>query len=111
MNIDELTIKQVREIQTLASGIQTPDFQPFRVGGIYFIQTATMHYTGRVVAVGPTEIVIEDAAWIPDTGRFADALEKAEFDEVEPFPEGGVILGRLAIIGACPIKAAPRKQK
>jgi hypothetical protein len=63
------------------------------------------------VAVTPQELVIEDAAWIADTGRFADAVKKAEFGEVEPFPDGRVIVGRGAIIDAVQIKLSPRSQK
>jgi len=67
--------------------------------------------TGRLVAVTAQELVLEDAAWIADTGRFADSLEKAEFGEVEPFPPGRVILGRGAIIDAVKIRSVPRSQK
>ena len=57
------------------------------------------------------EIVLEDAAWIADTGRFSQALAAAEFSEVEPFPCGRVIVGRGSIIDAVQIKIAPRSQK
>lgn len=63
------------------------------------------------MVVTPQELVLEDAAWIADTGRFADALKKAEFSEVEPFPDGKVIVGRGAVIDAVEISKAPRVQK
>ena len=66
---------------------------------------------GRVVSVSDHEIVLEEAAWIADTGRFADAVKKAKFDEVEPFPEGQVIIGRGSIIDAVKINKAPLSQK
>ena len=115
INLDELTLKQVKEIAELFNlqwnGATVETKSPFEIGKVYLIRTVTMIDTGRVVEVTPTEIIIEDAAWIADTGRFADALESAEFDEVEPFPAGRVIIGRGAIIDACPIKKSPRKQK
>ena len=67
--------------------------------------------TGKVVKVTDQEIVLEDAAWIADTGRFSDAIKKCEFNEVEPFPDGKVIIGRGAIIDAVKIKKSPRSQK
>jgi hypothetical protein len=67
--------------------------------------------TGRLVAITPQELVIEDAAWIADTGRFADALISLDFNEVEPFPEGRVIVGRGSLIDAVQIKGLPRSQK
>lgn len=53
-----------------------------------FIRTVTHYYTGRVVSESAREIVLEDAAWIADTGRFATALVAGEFSEVEPYPDG-----------------------
>jgi len=84
----------------------------WKIGGNYLIRTVTMINTGRLVGVTDQELVLEDAAWIADTGRFADALrDSKKFNEVEPFPEGKVIVGRGAIIDAVEIKLLPREQK
>jgi hypothetical protein len=59
-----------------------------------FIRTVTNYFTGRVVAqseVDPRFLELEDAAWIAETGRFAEALESGEFSEVEPYPEGVLV--------------------
>ena len=87
------------------------DGQIWQIGKIYLIRTVTMIDTGRLVAVGPAELVLEDAAWIADTGRFADALKSVKFNEVEPFPDGRVIVGRGSIIDAVEIGAVQRTQK
>ena len=84
---------------------------PWEVGSIYLIRTVTMIDTGRLVAVTDKELVLEDAAWIADTGRFSDALRSAEFQEVEPFPDGQVIIGRGAVIDAVKISKVQRRQK
>lgn len=42
---------------------------PWNVGANYLIRTVTMIDTGRLVDVGPQELVLEEAAWIADTGR------------------------------------------
>ena len=89
----------------------TPIDHPWEIGANYLIRTVTMIDTGRLIAVTAQELVLEDAAWIADTGRFADAIEKAEFGEVEPFPAGHVILGRGSIIDAVKIKTLPRSQR
>ena len=53
-----------------------------------------------------------DAAWIADTGRFADSLKTCEFSEVEPFPQGReVIVGRSAVIDAVEIDRCQLQQK
>jgi hypothetical protein len=89
-----------------------PAHQPFEIGGIYLIRTVTMIDTGRIVEVGDKEIVLEEAAWIADTGRFMNALlDPEKFKEVEPFPAGRVIIGRGAIIDAVKIPLLITKQK
>ena len=66
--------------------------------GPVFIRTVTHYLVGRIVEVFPTELVIEDAAWVASTGRFHEAMSKGVLDEVEPFPSGRVVVGRGAII-------------
>lgn len=86
--------------------------QPYKIGESYLIRTVTMIITGRVLSVGDKEIVVEDAAWIADTGRFSNCLKEGDYNEVEPFPDGEVIVGRNAVVDACLIKTAlPRSQK
>lgn len=76
-----------------------------------FIRTVTMAYTGRLVDVTEKELVLEDACWIADTGRFATFLEMGSLNEVEPFPAGRIIVGRGALIDLCAWKhELPRKQ-
>ncbi len=43
----------------------------WQLGKIYLIRTVTMIDTGRLVAIGAQQLVLEDAAWIAATGRFA----------------------------------------
>jgi len=94
MNIEDLALKQIREI------LRAPDSaaHPYPVGKGVFVRTVTMHLTGRLVEVTAQELVLEDAAWIADSGRFAAALETGELSEVEPYPDGRVIVGRGAIV-------------
>lgn len=52
-----------------------------------FIRTVTYHYTGEVMSETKDEIVLINAAWIADSGRFAQAMSSGEFSEVEPYPD------------------------
>jgi hypothetical protein len=73
MDIDNLTIAEAKHIQSLLKG---PDSQsPYQVGKNYFIRTVTHHYTGKLIKVTPKELVLKDAAWIADDGRFMNALK------------------------------------
>ena len=111
MDIENLTIKQIREIQSLV-GCNTQNGSPFEIGKNYFIRTVTHHYTGKLIEVYPTELVLMDAAWIADSGRFANAMKDETFEEVEPFPDGKkVVIGRGSILDASVISKIPRSQK
>jgi len=109
MEIDKLTIGEAKQLAALFGGGQAE--HPFEIGAVYLIRTVTMIDTGRLLRVTPTELVLEDAAWIADTGRFSDALKAVSFNEIEPFPDGEVIIGRGAIIDAVKIKGTQRSQK
>jgi hypothetical protein len=111
MKLDDLTIGEAKQLAQLFGGGKASDDSAWEIGKAYLIRTVTMIDTGRLVAVTPQELVLEDAAWIADTGRFAQAVASAEFAEVEPFPSGRVIVGRGSIIDAVQITALPRAQK
>ena len=85
---------------------QTVEF--WEVGSAYLIRTVTMIDTGVLVQVGEHEIILKDAAWIADTGRFNESLKSGKFGEVEPFTDGLVAIGRGSIIDAVKISSAPR---
>jgi hypothetical protein len=85
---------------------------PYYIGKTYFIRTVTHHFTGVLKKVFKQEIVLEDAAWIADDGRFAAAVKDGSFNEVEPFPDGEVVIGRGSIIDAYSVSfKSPRSQK
>lgn len=114
MNIDQLTIAEARQIASLfSSQYPVPSAShPFQVGENYFIRTVTHHFTGKLTAVYPQELVLNDAAWIADDGRLGDTIKTGNFSEVEPYPDGPLVIGRASIIDAIvlPVKL-PRSQK
>lgn len=57
---------------------------PFEVGGKYYFRTVTYHVTGQVKEIVGNFLVLKDAAWIADSGRFTDAITKGVLSEVEP---------------------------
>ena len=112
MEIDNLTIKEVKHIQSLFKGPSEAS-HPYEVGKNYFIRTVTHHLTGKLIKVTSKELVLVDATWIADDGRFMNALRDGKLNEVEPFPDGdSVIVGRGALIDTVIWKhALPREQK
>jgi len=93
------------EAEKLAATMATVKPEPgksiYQVGAKLYIRTVTFHFTGRVSYLSADEIVLDDAAWVADSGRFAKALETGELSEVEPYP-GMCSIGRGAVVDASP---------
>src|SRR5574337_2001185 len=64
-------------------------------GGAYFFRTVTYHLTGRVKQVLGNLLVLEDAAWIADSGRFTQAIKDGVLNEVEPVGEAIINLSTV----------------
>jgi len=93
MNLDDLTLGQAKQLVALI-GTGSPTFSeahPYPVGDNVFIRTVTMHYTGKIESVTDSDIVLSDAAWIADSGRFSEALRTGSLAEVEPYPYGCIV--------------------
>ena len=97
MNLDELTLGQIREISKLS--LKENAKHPYKIGKNYLIRTITMIYTGELVDVMEEELVIIKACWIPETNRWSESVKNCTFSEQEPYPqEKQVIIGRGAIL-------------
>ena len=65
------------------------------------IRTVTMFHVGRLVKAYPQELLLQDASWIPDTGKWTEFLKTGVITECQPFPDGFVVVGRGAVVDAC----------
>lgn len=92
-----MNIKQKKAIAMPQSPV--PNDSAFQTGKCYLIRTATNYFTGRLIKITSQELVLEEAAWIADTGRYYDALKNGKLNEVEPII-GPAIIGRGAIVDA-----------
>ncbi len=88
MNLDDLTLKQIREIKSLACAPKKAGAErDFEVGETVLIRTVTFYWVGTVTKVTPRFVTLSPAACIYDTGRFHDALVKGTLSEIEPSPK------------------------
>lgn len=76
---------------------KTSNNGPYVIGRNYLIRTVTNYYTGKLLEVCDGELVLSEAAWVADTGRFSEALKTGSLKEVEPYPDL-VIVSRGAIV-------------
>lgn len=84
-----------------------------KAGDKVFVQTVTHYFTGEVVMRTKSDIVLRKAAWIADTGRFAQAMANGALNEVEPFPDETIVRvnrGSIIQIATWP-HPLPRAQK
>ena len=113
MNINEM--KNALEILSALESRTTFPAQNshWKLNQNYMIRTVTHINIGTLVEVNDKELVLIDASWIADTGRFEQAVKDGTLSEVEPFPDGEyVIVGRGALIDAVRWRhSLPREQK
>jgi hypothetical protein len=69
------------------------------IGKNYLIRTVTMIQIGKLIKVTEKELLLENACWVADTGRFNEALSKGSLNEVELF-NMPVMVGRGTVIDA-----------
>lgn len=72
----------------------------FKVGSSYLFRTVTMCNVGKVKEVVGDIVVLEEASWVADTGRFHTALKTGELSEVEPWADGIAYLNIGALVDA-----------
>ena len=77
---------------------------PFKIGHAYFFRTVTYHLVGRVTAIIGDFVILVDAAWIADSGRFHLALANGTLNEVEPV--GDAVVALASVTDAFPWKHA-----
>ena len=81
------------------------------VGRNVFVRTVTYHYTGRLETYNKHWLMLSDAAWIADSGRFADFLTHGEASEVEPYPDACFVSRGSVVDISLFVHPLPRIQK
>lgn len=80
------------------------------VGRNWFFRTVTYHMVGRVVRRVGNFLVMADASWVADSGRFTTAIKSGTLTEVEPV--GDAILNLDTVVDGFPwVHVLPDKQK
>lgn len=110
MNIEDLTIAQARELTALFAGNCSKP-SPFEVGKKYLIRTVTHIDVGEVVSIVGDFVIMRDASWIADTGRFHECLSRGTFGEIEPYTEDAIINASAIIDASEWNHELPKEQK
>ena len=76
--------KLLTRVLELAIKDNEPNELPFEIGEKYFIRTVTYFATGEIKDIKGKFLILKDAAWVADTGRFREAIMEGVLNEVEP---------------------------
>ena len=81
------------------------------IGHSWFSRTVTYHCVGRAVKKLPGSfIVLEDASWVAESGRFHNAIKDGTLSEVEPV--GQMLLNLETVVDISPwVHPLPTQQK
>jgi len=86
MNIEDLTIAQARELTALFAG----------------------NCSNSIIG---DFVIMRDASWIADTGRFHECLSRGTFGEIEPYTEDAIINASAIIDASEWNHELPKEQK
>ena len=96
MDIDKMTIGDARNVASMFGGTSAhAEPCPFEVGKSYLIRTVTFFWVGRVARVVGAFLVLDDASWVADTGRYHKATSVGALKEVEPIGRAYVGMGSI----------------
>ena len=83
INISDECFEKLKDQLTESEKIDYSGVQDL-VGKKFFFRTVTYHLVGLVSKVMGDFLILENASWIADSGRFMDFLKKGTINEVEP---------------------------
>lgn len=86
LNISDETYERIKDQLTQEEQVEINSFQDF-VGKKIFVRTVTYHLLGRVKKIVGNLILLDEASWIADSGRFMDFIKEGKTNEVEPVGE------------------------
>lgn len=102
---------KIKLLKMLLSDDVEQNEMPWGVGDKVFLRTVTHHLTGRVKKIVGKFLVLEDAAWIADNGRFMNFIQEGKANEVEPVMCDVIVNTDSLIDGYEWRHALPREQK
>ena len=84
MNLDSLTLGEIKEISALLGNQNTSCTKPLtKIGDKVFIRTLTYHYIGEVIEETAEAVIIDKAVWVADSGQFTKAIQEGILSEIE----------------------------
>lgn len=103
MPLVELTEEQIAQLEKKSKKgekIQVLTELDDMIGHAWFFRTVTYFLVGKVTKRIGQFLLLEEASWVADTGRFNEAIKNGTLSEVEPV--GPVMVNLSSIVDAYP---------
>lgn len=94
INVSDETYELIKDQLKKEEVFDVSELKDF-VGTKVFIRTVTYHLTGKIEKIVGQFLVLSNAAWIADSGRFMGAIKDGVLSEVEPVGEAFVSLNAI----------------
>ena len=110
------TVVVKRGTGTLPKGPKAPG-TPWRLKANekIIVRTVTHYYVGRYAGLdtqwGEPAIILDDCAWIPDTGIWSECLATGTLSEAEPYPGTAYVFVRMIVDASEWMHPLPRARK
>lgn len=73
----------------------------YPLGSPVIVRTVTMIFVGILSEVTRADLVLTEASWIPETGRWNEMVARGDCKEIEPYQPGPVWINRAALVDFC----------
>ena len=109
ISVSEETYEKIKDQLKVDEAIDLDDLDDL-VGKKWFFRTVTYHLVGKVEKRMGNFLVLKDASWVADSGRFMNAIKEGKLNEVEPV--GQALVNLSSVTDAFPWRhKLPDKQK
>jgi len=86
---DQLSSDEIKEIHSYED----------LVGKKLFIRTVNYHHIGKVDKIVGNFLFMKNTVWVADSGRFMNAIENGELNEVEPVGDWFININAITDFG------------
>lgn len=83
LEISDETFEKIKD-QLQEEEVQEVNHYDDLIGNKYYFRTVTYHLVGRVKKRIGDFLYLEQSSWVPDSGRFTQAIKEGELNEIEP---------------------------
>ena len=98
LELSQETYDKIKSYLPAEEAVDISELDDF-IGEKFFFRTVTYHLLGKVEKRIGNMLELSTASWVADSGRFMDAIQEGELNEVEPLGRWWVNLSSVTDFG------------